>query len=78
MGFGDVKFMGAIGAFIGTMGVVFTLMASAVIGSIVAVTLIALRRRAASARIPFGPYLALAALIWLFFRGPIVKWFLPE
>jgi leader peptidase (prepilin peptidase)/N-methyltransferase len=77
MGFGDVKFMGAIGAFIGPMGVVFTLTASAIIGAVVGGSLIALRQREASTRIPFGPYLAVAALIWLFAREPIVNWLLP-
>jgi leader peptidase (prepilin peptidase)/N-methyltransferase len=66
MGFGDVKFMGAIGAFIGWQGVLFSLMISSMIGAVVGVTLIAMRRREWSSRMPYGPYIALAAAIWIF------------
>jgi leader peptidase (prepilin peptidase)/N-methyltransferase len=66
MGLGDVKFMGAIGAFIGWQGAVFSLAVSALIGSVVGVTLILMRKRAWSSRMPYGPYIALAAVIWIF------------
>ena len=74
MGFGDVKFMAAIGAFLGWPAVVFSLMVSALIGSVVGVSLILCKRREWSSRIPYGPYIALAAVIWLFGRGNIVSW----
>ena len=66
MGFGDVKFMGAIGAFLGWKSVVFSLMVSSVIGSVVGLTLILIRKREWSSRLPYGPYIALAAAIWIF------------
>ena len=66
MGFGDVKFMAGIGAFIGWQGAVFSLMASSIIGSVVGLTLIVMRRSAWSSKIPYGPYIALAAVIWVF------------
>lgn len=66
MGFGDVKFMGAIGAFLGWQSVVFSLMVSSIIGSIVGVALILMRKREWSSRLPYGPYIALAAAIWVF------------
>jgi leader peptidase (prepilin peptidase)/N-methyltransferase len=66
MGLGDVKFMAAIGAFIGWQGAMFSLMASSVIGSAVGVILILLRKREWSSRLPYGPYIALAAVIWIF------------
>lgn len=66
MGLGDVKFMGAIGAFLGWKAVLFSLMASSIIGSLVGVSAIALGRREWSSRLPYGPYIALAAVIWLF------------
>jgi leader peptidase (prepilin peptidase)/N-methyltransferase len=65
MGFGDVKFMAAIGAFTGWKGVLFALLGSSLAGLIVNVGLIAVGRREWSARIPFGPYLAAAALGWV-------------
>ena len=66
MGLGDVKFMAAIGAFIGWQGAVFSLMASSLIGSVVGVALIVARKREWSSRMPYGPYIALAAVIWIF------------
>ncbi len=66
MGLGDVKFMAAIGAFLGWPAVVFSLMISSVIGSIVGVTAIVMGRREWSSRLPYGPYIAMAAALWLF------------
>lgn len=66
MGFGDVKFMGAIGAFLGWPATFFSLMASSILGSMVGIGAIVLRRREWSSRIPYGPYIALAAVIWVF------------
>jgi prepilin signal peptidase PulO-like enzyme (type II secretory pathway) len=66
MGLGDVKFLGAIGAFLGWQGAIFSLMVSSIIGSVVGVTLILMRRSEWSSKIPYGPYIALAAAIWIF------------
>jgi leader peptidase (prepilin peptidase)/N-methyltransferase len=66
MGLGDVKFMAGIGAFIGWQGVVFSLMVSSMIGAAVGTLLILLRKREWSSRMPYGPYIALAAVIWIF------------
>ena len=66
MGLGDVKFMAAIGAFLGWQAVLFSLMASSLIGSLAGVGLIAARRQKWSSRLPYGPFIALAATIWIF------------
>ena len=66
MGFGDVKFMGAIGAFLGWQAAVFSLLVSSVLGAAVGVTLILLKRQEMSTRLPYGPYIAAAAVIWIF------------
>lgn len=65
MGLGDVKFMAAIGAFFGWKAVIFILFASSLLGSFVGLTLVALRKHELSARIPYGPYLALGTLLWM-------------
>jgi leader peptidase (prepilin peptidase)/N-methyltransferase len=72
MGLGDVKFMGAIGAFVGWQGVVFSLMVSSMIGAVIGMALIVMRRREWSSRMPYGPYIALAAAIWIFGGKQIV------
>jgi leader peptidase (prepilin peptidase)/N-methyltransferase len=66
MGLGDVKFMAAIGAFLGWPAVVFSLALSACIGSLVGVALIVVNKRSWSSRMPYGPYIAVAAVIWIF------------
>ena len=66
MGLGDVKLMAAVGAFLGWQAVIFSLIASSLIGSLVGVGLVAARRRDWSARLPYGPWIALAAVIWIF------------
>jgi leader peptidase (prepilin peptidase)/N-methyltransferase len=65
MGFGDVKFMAAIGAFVGWEGVLFALMGSSLIGLLAALALTATGRREWSSRIYYGPFLSMAALIWV-------------
>jgi leader peptidase (prepilin peptidase)/N-methyltransferase len=75
MGLGDVKFMGAIGAFLGWPGVTFSLVVSSIIGSVVGVTLIILKKLEWSKWIPYGPYIALAAILWAFWGGPLVEVF---
>ncbi len=77
MGLGDVKFMAAIGAFVGWEGVLFSLTASAMIGAVVGVTLIAMGKRERSSLIPYGPYIALAAALWVFFGPALLRWWLP-
>lgn len=76
MGFGDVKFIAAIGAFLGWKAVAFTIMSASTIGALVGGATILVGRREWSAKIPFGPYLALGALIWLFTGPELVAWYL--
>lgn len=70
MGLGDVKFMGAIGAFLGWKAVIFTLVVSSFIGGfLVGIPLILMGKRGLSSKLPYGPYLAAAAALWIF-AGP--------
>lgn len=74
MGFGDVKFMAAIGAFLGWQATLFSLLFSSVIGALVGVLLIVLKKQAWSSRLPYGPYIALAATFWIFGGDKLAAW----
>jgi leader peptidase (prepilin peptidase) / N-methyltransferase len=75
MGLGDVKFMAAIGAFLGWQAVLFSLMVSAMIGAAVGLSLVAMKRRElSSSRLPYGPFIAMAAVIWIFWGPSVVGW----
>jgi leader peptidase (prepilin peptidase)/N-methyltransferase len=58
--------MAAIGSFLGWPAVFFCLAISAFLGSIVGGTAIVLKKRDWSSRIPYGPYIAVAAAVWIF------------
>lgn len=64
MGFGDVKFLAPIGAFLGPIGVLYVFFLAAFIGSLIGIPMRLSRR--AQREIPFGPYLALGALAAIF------------
>ncbi len=65
MGLGDVKMMAMVGAFTGPKGVVFTIFAASVAGAVVGLALIPLRGRSLRDALPFGCFLAPAALAGL-------------
>lgn len=71
MGFGDVKLLSAIGAFFGIKAVLFTTFISSLVGSIAGITLVIITRRGMQSKIPYGPYIALAAVIWMLW-GPSI------
>ncbi len=76
MGFGDVKLLSAIGAFLGAKAVLFTIVVSSLCGSIVGLALVLARKKEMQSRIPYGPYLALAAIVWILWGPAILESYL--
>jgi leader peptidase (prepilin peptidase)/N-methyltransferase len=72
MGLGDVKMLGMIGAFLGPWGVLVTILAASVSGSVVGIALIASGAGDRKLRLPFGVFLAVGAVLAWFFGGPLV------
>jgi leader peptidase (prepilin peptidase)/N-methyltransferase len=75
MGRGDLKFLAAIGAFLGWRAVLFSLFAGSLLGSIIGLITLVVGRRVWSAKLPFGPYLAFGALSWMFFGDVFLQWY---
>jgi leader peptidase (prepilin peptidase)/N-methyltransferase len=79
MGFGDVKFMAAIGAFLGWQGVLFCMVMSSLLGALAGGMLVLyhrLRKQDYSTLIPYVPCIAVAAVVWLFWGPKILAWWL--
>ncbi|MBQ6135797.1 MAG: prepilin peptidase [Kiritimatiellae bacterium] len=78
MGMGDVFLMGAVGALFGPIAVLVALVISSVVGSVVGLAMIALSRTKVGgfAAIPYGPYICLGCLGWMFFGERLVGWYL--
>ena len=66
MGWGDVKFLAGIGAVIGLAGCLWVLIVGALLGALVGVGLMVMGRGTAKTALPFGTFLAIAALLFLF------------
>ena len=71
MGFGDFKLLGAIGAFLGWKMLPAVILLSSVVGAVVGVSLIVFARHNRATPIPFGPYLAAAGVIAMFWGDTI-------
>ena len=67
MGFGDFKLLAALGAWMGWQALPGIILMSSLVGAIVGISLMLLRKKDGNMAIPFGPYLAAAGVIWFFF-----------
>jgi leader peptidase (prepilin peptidase)/N-methyltransferase len=76
MGYGDFKLLAAIGAWLGWQMLPLAILASSMVGAVVGIALIVFARHGRSIPIPFGPYLAAAAVIALFWGKPLTEQYL--
>jgi leader peptidase (prepilin peptidase)/N-methyltransferase len=77
MGYGDFKLLAALGAWLGWQMLPLIVLLSSVVGAVIGITLIVFKGRDHDVPLAFGPYLAIAGAIALFFGPTIVKgWYL--
>ena len=76
MGWGDVKLVALIGLAVGFPLVLFSIILGAILGSIVALALMIAKKRRFRETLPFGPFLALAAMITLLWGSDVLSWYI--
>ncbi len=76
MGYGDFKLLATVGAWLGWQMLPLTILASSMVGAVVGIALIVFARHGRNIPIPFGPYLAAAAVIALFWGKPLTQQYL--
>jgi leader peptidase (prepilin peptidase)/N-methyltransferase len=76
MGGGDVKLLAMMGAFLGWISIPFIIFASSLVGSFVGITLMLVQKKDSKLAIPFGPFLAFGAVLYIFYGRQIIHWYL--
>lgn len=76
MGGGDIKLLAWIGAVLGWKSIIFTILVSSILGSIVGLMVAARQKSGLKTAIPFGPFLSLAAFIYIFIGHEVVQSYL--
>lgn len=75
MGFGDVKMLAMVGAFLGVKLVVLVFVLSSMIGGVIGVVLIAARRADRATKLPFGTMLAAGSLVASLYGDRLIAWY---
>ena len=75
MGGGDIKLLGMIGTFIGWKGVIFTIFVASLAGTLVGIIAMLLKGKNLKFAIPFGPFLSIGAMSYVFFGEKILFWY---
>ena len=79
MGGGDIKLLAMIGAFLGWQCLPFVIFCSSLLGSLVGIGAMVHQKKGGKTVIPYGPFLSLAALLYLFFQEEInqgLQWYM--
>ncbi|MCM8760411.1 MAG: prepilin peptidase [Candidatus Omnitrophica bacterium] len=69
MGGGDIKLLAMIGAFLGWKCVFITIFFASLVGTLISLTLIGLKKKKIEDYVPFGPYLGIGAIVSVFYKG---------
>lgn len=71
MGGGDIKLLGMIGAFLGWQSLPFVVFGSSLLGAVVGIGAMIRQKKGGRTVIPYGPFLSVAAIIYLFYETEI-------
>jgi leader peptidase (prepilin peptidase)/N-methyltransferase len=77
MGFGDFKLLAALGAWLGWQMLPVIVLLSSVVGAVIGIVLIVFKGRDHNVPLAFGPYLAIAGAIGLFWGPSLVRLYFP-
>jgi leader peptidase (prepilin peptidase)/N-methyltransferase len=75
MGGGDIKMMAMVGALMGWKGALLTTFLGSLTGAVIGIFLMVFKGKGRKTKIPFGPFLALGAIITLFYGQEIFFWY---
>jgi leader peptidase (prepilin peptidase)/N-methyltransferase len=76
MGGGDVKLLAMIGAFLGWQAAIFTIMVGSAIGTVLGIAMALRTQGGRSLAVPFGPFLSLGALLFIFQGQAMIAWYM--
>lgn len=76
MGGGDIKLLAMMGAFLGWKAVPFIIFTGSLVGSVVGISIMLLQKKDSKLAIPFGPYLAFGAILYVFYGKALIQWYL--
>lgn len=75
MGGGDIKLLAMMGAFLGWRSVPFIIFTASLVGSVIGITIMLVLKKDSKLAIPFGPFLAIGALTYIFFGRQVIHWY---
>jgi leader peptidase (prepilin peptidase)/N-methyltransferase len=73
IGGGDIKLMGVLGLLLGFQGAYLTLMIASIVGVLVAIVGLLMKKYTRKTAIPFGPYLAIGALVTFYYSAEMLE-----
>jgi len=75
MGGGDIKLLAMIGAWLGWRSIFPVIMISSSVGAVIGSVALMISGKGLRVRIPFGPFLSLGAIVYLFWGNDLVQWY---
>ena len=76
MGGGDIKLLAMMGAIVGWKGVLFTIFVASLVGTLAGFAVMLQSRKGMKLAVPFGPFLSIGSITYIFFGTELVTWYL--